>query len=464
MKQRCVKPRFWVVLVGTLGLAVGCGKAPSPRFDSNLMVMDKYDISFEQQQDIANALAALFGTPDDPYVPKESGLDKDKIKLAAGPTKSDKAGVHTGLYREHCAHCHGISGNGMGPTAAFLKPYPRDYREGWFKFKSTERAEMPTNADLERILRHGIPGTSMPAFEVALVQPEIEALVEYVKYLSLRGMVEIELARQTSEELGEGERLPTTAEFLVEGVLKPQAEKWSSAETKLMPVAAPPADFGSPASIAAGKSLFYDVNKANCLKCHGTTALGDGVLNDYDQWNKDVAEFRTKADATLASLTEQRGKAEEDFATAVEALGADSALSEEERKQQRETLEKDKAATLKKLGEKERMLPTAMAYTLVPRYIEPRNLRMGVYRGGRRPLDVYYRIHSGINGTPMPAIANLVADSELPADLSEEEKTQRRQSLQTQRMWNIVDYVLSLPYEPGGELGADISMLGRERN
>ena len=27
----------------------------------------------------------------------------------------------------------------------------------------------------------------------------------------------------------------------------------------------------------------------------------------------------------------------------------------------------------------------------------------GVYRGGMRPIDLYYRIHAGINGAPMPA-------------------------------------------------------------
>ena len=33
--------------------------------------------------------------------------------------------------------------------------------------------------------------------------------------------------------------------------------------------------------------------------------------------------------------------------------------------------------------------------------ILPRDLTSGIYRGGRRPLDIYRRIHSGIKGTPM---------------------------------------------------------------
>ena len=81
------------------------------------------------------------------------------------------------------------------------------------------------------------------------------------------------------------------------------------------------------------------------------------------------------------------------------------------------------------------------AHSLEPRTIDPRNLRMGVYRGGRRPIDIYYRLAAGINGSGMPQ-----------APLNNEER------------WRVVDYVLSLPYESGGELGVDRAMIARERN
>jgi len=57
-----------------------------------------------------------------------------------------------------------------------------------------------------------------------------------------------------------------------------------------------------------------------------------------------------------------------------------------------------------------------------------------VYRGGRRRLDVFYRIHAGIPGSPMPGVGPASAGAE--STVTEEE------------MWHIVDYVLSLPYEP----------------
>src|SRR5262245_11629457 len=148
-----------------------------------------------QRQDIDTAMQSLFGTPDEPFVPAVEGTDVAKIaslsrlKLAAGPVGSDEQGNPRGLYREHCAHCHGVSGDGAGPTAGFLNPYPRDYRKGQFKFKSTPIGQKPTHDDLKRIVLDGIAGTAMPSFKL-LPDLEVEALVEYVKYLSIRGEVE----------------------------------------------------------------------------------------------------------------------------------------------------------------------------------------------------------------------------------------------------------------------------------
>ena len=106
------------------------------------------------------------------------------------------------ILKVHCVHCHGIAGDGAGPTAAFLNPYPRDYREGWFKFKSTKLPDRPTVANLMRTLHEGISGTAMPSFKL---MPDLdrEALVEYVRYLSMRGEMELELASSARETKGE---------------------------------------------------------------------------------------------------------------------------------------------------------------------------------------------------------------------------------------------------------------------
>jgi hypothetical protein len=154
---------FACVLV-VLPALVGCGKTPPPQFDLNMVAIADAQIPPEQQQTLANVLEALYGTPDEPFVLPETGLDMRRIRTAAGPVRSDQFGRETGLYRRHCGHCHGTTGDGMGPTAMVLNPYPRDYRQGKFKFKSTERAAKPTEYDLERIVREGVPGTAMPSF------------------------------------------------------------------------------------------------------------------------------------------------------------------------------------------------------------------------------------------------------------------------------------------------------------
>jgi mono/diheme cytochrome c family protein len=38
------------------------------------------------------------------------------------------------------------------------------------------------------------------------------------------------------------------------------------------------------------------------------------------------------------------------------------------------------------------------------------DLTSGMFRGGGRPIDIYRRIHSGINGTPMPSFSSAFAD------------------------------------------------------
>ena len=394
-------------------VATGCGKTPSASFRPNMVEAaapsaEKDSISAEQaltpvqRQQVSTILLAMFGTPDDPVALPETGLDEAKLRLCAGPVRSDIVGRKNGLYREHCAHCHGVSGDGLGPTAAFLNPYPRDYRPGWFKFKSTERADKPTHADLVRVLRNGIPGTSMPSFAL-LSDVQVDALAEYVKYLSIRGETELALMRAFFELDDDAKgRLPETKEFLVTETLQPIAEKWQAAAAAQIPVPEMPADIDMVASIAKGRELFYG-DKANCVKCHGPTGLGDGQANDYDDWNKNVWKIEGK----LAKLR--------DSETGLEA-GQRTWVNE--------------------------FAQVLAGDALKPRTIPPRNLRHGIYRGGRRPLDIYYRIHAGINGAPMPAAKGTIS----PEDI-----------------WHIVNYVRSLPYEFDGELGADRPMVAKDR-
>jgi mono/diheme cytochrome c family protein len=409
-----LRPLWIACSLGCLVVAVGCGTTPAASFRPNMVEATKQRLTPAQEKQVATVLLAMFGTPDDPVALPETGLDEAKLRLAAGPVRSDIVGRKNGLYREHCAHCHGITGDGMGPTAAFLNPYPRDYRPGVFKFKSTERADKPTHADLVRILHNGIAGTSMPSFAL-LPEAQVEALAEYVKYLSIRGETELALLRAFFELDDDAQgKLPETREFLVDETLTPVAEKWKAAADARIAVPEMPADIDLVASIAKGKELFYG-DKANCVKCHGVTGLGDGQANDYDDWNKAIVEIDKEVKSTSSKAKE----------TSTAGMSPDEAA---EYRAQLAWLEKFHAVL--------------DGDALTPRTIPPRNLRQGIYRGGRRPLDLYYRIHAGINGAPMPAAKGTIS----PEDI-----------------WHIVNYVRSLPYELDGELGADRPMVARDR-
>ncbi|HVU87277.1 MAG TPA: cytochrome c [Pirellulales bacterium] len=412
----CLSRLSLVASVLALPVLVGCGKSDPAVFRLNLQgrspddfrVTSKDKEQAEKDAKIANEAAlktvstvlyAMFGGPDDPYVMPETGLDPRKIELASGRAGSNESGRQRGLYRQHCAHCHGISGDGAGPTAAFLNPYPRDYRTGAFKFKSTARAAKPTNDDMRRILHEGIAGTAMPSF-LLLPDDEIDALVEYVKYLSIRGQTETLLLIKVLDE-GDSIDLKTVKlSELASEYVTPVAESWAQAESSIIvPPDGPPTDTPEAlaASVAKGAELFRGA-KAQCAKCHGPTAMGDGSEELlFDDWNK-VKQF--------ADLAKKIADAEQIA----------------DRKERSETLSDLRT---KMIAENDKWL-------LPQQQVQPRNLRLGTYRFGRRPVDMYRRIFAGINGTPMPQGG---ADASNPSGMTPEE------------IWHIVNYVRTLPYE-----------------
>ena len=62
----------------------------------------------------------------------------------------------------------------------------------------------------------------------------------------------------------------------------------------------------------------------------------------------------------------------------------------------------------------------------------PANLAMGMLHGGRRPVDIYRRIYSGINGTPMPS-------SKDPNTAIGETPEQR-----SDRIWHLVHFITAV--------------------
>jgi mono/diheme cytochrome c family protein len=126
------------------------------------------------------------------------------------------------------------------------------------------------------------------------------------------------------------------------------------------------------AAIEVGRALFQNQD-TKCFDCHGPTGLGDGGQVNYDFWN-DLKKERTPDEI-------------------------------------------------------------AQMFQLPIQVLEARNLRLGIYRGGRRPVDLYRRMHVGIKGTPMPAQGPAPGNPGV---------------LNPDQIWAVVEYVRTLPYEERG--------------
>ncbi|MBI4384582.1 MAG: c-type cytochrome [Nitrospinae bacterium] len=90
------------------------------------------------------------------------------------------------LFQRFCVHCHGPGGKGDGPASRYLYPRPRDLGLGIFKFHSTQPGALPTEEDIARTVKRGVPGSPMPAWGQALSGEQVRSVVEYVKTFSGR--------------------------------------------------------------------------------------------------------------------------------------------------------------------------------------------------------------------------------------------------------------------------------------
>ena len=462
--------------------------------DPNLK--DKPDL----QKAVRKAMVDLYGPdPQTIKVPVGSGFFNGGVRLAnykaadkgnlpisvqsQGGRISPQVGGYA-LYRMHCLHCHGVSGAGDGPTAQFLFPRPRDYRKGLFKFTSTPTGAKPSRADLRKTILHGLHGTSMPAFEAQMGESEIEQVLDYMIFLSMRGETELVLIE---EAISSGELTPE----LVGDDAKQVFNKWKSAESQAMnpPVPCPPS---TRESVERGRQLFLGLNKTgnkvDCTSCHGPQAIGNGpsivgqdVFNHVVFGGKisrkfqltsgqlDILQILSDASPPSDGHGTSAGSNPPHFNAIVAALKAKLGVEDSTKV---ETLISKTGYDVAEWGEVgsftqivENLVNDLETKSLVShsspltgsKYVaeidrktgelwnnsldewgtplRPANLNRGVYKGGRRPIDIYWRIAKGINGAKMPA--------HFP-------------TIEPEKIWDLVNFVLALPYEPGLLEGATL--------
>ena len=376
------RPGVACVLLAVMSFGTGCSRPIEAKF---VIAGETAVLPEEHRVQIEDGLQRMFGLPLHPrlltslpagvvssgvQMKTEESTESESPAVDEGPgfTFLDTSRLRHGarVYSRRCVGCHGASGDGNGPAAAYLRPKPRDYRKGIFKFTSTAFGERPTRQDLMRTIRRGAKGTSMPAFPW-MAKDDAEAVIDYVIYLSLRGKVESEVAYM-AEDYDEDEPLESD-EFA--DAMESEIENWERAQfAAIHPISArPPYDLES---VELGRRLFI---KSSCYSCHGEDAKGQ------TEW-----------------------------------------LSPEFLASQELAATKDKIQiNFDEWGE-----PAPAA-----------NITAGMLHGGRRPLDIYRRIYTGINGTPMPQFG-LVFSSD------------------PQAIWHMVHYVMHVV--DGGDPAVGVSV------
>lgn len=77
------------------------------------------------------------------------------------------------FYKDNCATCHGVSGDGRGPRAYFINPKPRNF------LHAASRIEL-NRPELFEHISEGVIGTEMPAWDKVLSAQQIADVAEYV--------------------------------------------------------------------------------------------------------------------------------------------------------------------------------------------------------------------------------------------------------------------------------------------
>ncbi len=163
---------------------------------------------------------------------------------AQATTSSTEAPRGKAVYDQHCAECHGATGRGDGPAAPFLTPRPRDFTAGRYKLRTTESDSVPTDDDLARSVRQGLPGSAMPSWNGLLSDADMDAVRGYIKSLSSR---------------------------------------FASEQPQVVTLGSPVAS--TPQSVARGRQVY---EKLRCTACHGTDGRGAGAVQNTfeDDWQQ----------------------------------------------------------------------------------------------------------------------------------------------------------------------------------
>jgi mono/diheme cytochrome c family protein len=161
---------------------------------------------------------------------------REPLALGGKTVPADVLTLGEQAYVQYCRACHGDEGDGKGPAALGLRPPPRDFTQGTFKFGAVQGGELPNDDDLERIIRSGLHGTAMLPWD-GVPEHKVQAIIQYIKTFS---------PRWKEEEPGEP--------------IRPTPDPWKGREAD---------------AVARGRLVYHGL--AQCQSCHPAFAPRDYI-------------------------------------------------------------------------------------------------------------------------------------------------------------------------------------------
>ncbi len=112
----------------------------------------------------------------------------ESMKLGGLTYTADQLNHGRDQYMQYCRPCHGENGDGRGYSSKGLRPPPRDFTVGMFKFGAVPAPALPPDSELVRIVRGGLHGTAMLPWD--LPDAELMDVLGFVKTFSPKWQTE----------------------------------------------------------------------------------------------------------------------------------------------------------------------------------------------------------------------------------------------------------------------------------
>jgi mono/diheme cytochrome c family protein len=182
--------------------------------------------------------------------PDKMPFKPDETRTFAGDVTVTGAELNKGytLYMRYCYACHGEKGDGKGPSSYALRPPPRDFTKGIFKFARMRSSDdYPNDADLVRIVKGGLHGTAMLPWDIR----ESDELPLVLNYIKSFGPLNEEGEQTHTGSRWERVKKKTGKVYPVLDEWAPEDDPWVGKEA---------------AAIDRGKKLYHF--RAECVNCH----------------------------------------------------------------------------------------------------------------------------------------------------------------------------------------------------